>query len=213
MPSSREARDKSETYHHGNLRRALLEAARAILAGEGLDALSLRAVARRAGVSHAAPYHHFPDKESLLAAVAEQGFRELNERLLAGAADESDTERRLAAFGDAYLRFASEHPALFRLMLGPRFGERNRHPDVTATAEVGYNLLLDTARAWSSETGGGREHERTVAAAFWCLVHGLAELLIDGKINAALDPVPGSELMRASEILSVLSRRGVPPRD
>src|SRR6478672_7153397 len=97
------------TYHHGNLRPALLRAATKTLEKEGVGALSLRDLARRAGVSHNAPYRHFPDRESLLAALAADGFEKLGQAMRGQGGKE---------MGEAYVRFALEHPQLFRLMFG-----------------------------------------------------------------------------------------------
>src|SRR5262245_4715846 len=109
MSTSRRAK---KAYHHGDLRAALLQAGGNLLEKEGLDALSLREVARRAGVSHNAPYRHFPDRDRLLAALAEEGFAELG-RTLAEAGKRGPRER-----GEAYVGFALAHPQRFRLMFG-----------------------------------------------------------------------------------------------
>ena len=108
--------NEAKPYHHGDLRRALVEAAERILENEGPSALSLRAVAREAGVSAAAPYHHFKDKNELLAAIAQEGFELLAQAMREGAAHEEDPRRRLNALGVAYVRFARDNPALYNLM-------------------------------------------------------------------------------------------------
>ena len=107
-----------QTYHHGDLRDALVRAARTILEKQGLAALSLRGAARAAGVSPAAPYHHFPDKHSLLDAVAVQGFDALTSAMDKRMAKKKDPSARLDASGVGYVVFALENPALFRLMFG-----------------------------------------------------------------------------------------------
>ena len=120
--STSEREKKRDSYHHGDLRNALVNIGVAMLAEEGVEALSLRGLARRAGVSHNAPYQHFADKDALLAAIAEQGFG-----LLADAIESSQTDagtdsfrERLIAAGQGYVRFAIEHPHHFRLMFGPQ---------------------------------------------------------------------------------------------
>jgi AcrR family transcriptional regulator len=105
-------------YHHGDLRDALVRAARTILEHEGLAALSLRGVARAAGVSPAAPYHHFPDKQALRDAVAEQGFEALTLAMTTRMGNKKDPQARLEASGVGYVTFAVENPALFALMFG-----------------------------------------------------------------------------------------------
>src|SRR5687768_16937721 len=106
----------SRPYHHGDLRRALVDAARRLLEAEGPSALSLRAVAREAGVSPAAPYHHFKDKGELLDAVASEGWDLLNDQMTEGRAAESSLQGKLTALGVAYVRFARQNPALYRVM-------------------------------------------------------------------------------------------------
>src|SRR5277367_6148177 len=101
-------------YHHGDLRRALLRAAIVIIEREGPSALSLRAVAREAGVSPAAPYHHFKDKSDLLNAIAEAGFEALGDAIKAAVT--ADTENKMGTIGVAYVKFARENPALYRVM-------------------------------------------------------------------------------------------------
>jgi AcrR family transcriptional regulator len=131
-------------YHHGNLRAALIEAALSLLAEGGPAVLSLREVARRAGVSHAAPYRHFDDRAALLSALAEHAFVELEQRLVA-------SDRSLEALGRAYLEFALDHPERFRLM----FDGEARSQSVDRAAERALTLLR-TARgdgAWSAVHG------------------------------------------------------------
>jgi AcrR family transcriptional regulator len=146
------------TYHHGDLRGALLRAASRLLKKKGISGLSLRETARRAGVSHNAPYRHFPDRQSLLAALAEQGFTELRARLqgLAGRAK-----------AQAYVEFALENPQRFRLL--SRSGE---------AAARAYEELVQ-ALSEQADT----EQARVVAAAAWSLAHGLAHLILDGHFE------------------------------
>ena len=146
------------TYHHGDLRGALLRAAAKTLEKQGVDRLSLRQLARKAGVSHGAPYRHFPDRAALLAALAQDGFDRLRERLASS---------RGRAIGEAYVAFALEHPQRFRLMSG----ERSRET---------YAVLLEAFRARQEVP----DPERAAAAA-WALVHGLASLLLDGQFPQA----------------------------
>lgn len=171
-------------YHHGDLRRALLDASLALIAEEGFGALSLREVARRAGVTHAAPYRHFADKEALLAAVAVEGFRAMTARMKERMAGKTDAQSRLIACGVAYVLFAVEHPAHFRVMFGPHF---THPPDVSAAGEDmnSFELLLHTISEGQRE-GRIREGEPLrLALMCWSLVHGLASLLVDGQIPEA----------------------------
>jgi AcrR family transcriptional regulator len=115
-------------YHHGDLRQALVRSALEILSESGVGGLSLRAAARRARVSAMAPYRHFADKEALLAAVAEYGFRELAAQLTAATATAADPRAGLAALGVAYVLFARDEPSLFKLIFGPTIEKKSGHP-------------------------------------------------------------------------------------
>ncbi len=161
-------------YHHGDLRRALLDAAEALMA-EGTDDPSLRAVARRAGVSHAAPYKHFADRHALKAAVAERGFAALGTAMQEAADTAGD--RPLRAIGRAYVAFALDRPARYRLMFGPEFAQGRATADLDRAARATFEALV-AARTHADAPAG----ERTTAVAYWSLVHGLATLLIDGRV-------------------------------
>jgi len=182
---------ESRPYHHGDLRRALVDAARQLLERDGPNALSLRAVAREAGVSAAAPYHHFKDKSELLDAVAEQGWRMLSEFLAGSQVNTGPLPERMAEVGLAYVRFAREHPALYRLMYDC---SRNR-------AALPENAG-DQANAW------GHVRERMVASgvevsdelgvelatiASWCAAHGLAEMAGFKQFQPLKDAMGGEE--------------------
>jgi AcrR family transcriptional regulator len=148
------------TYHHGDLRQALLRAAGEVLEKEGLEALSLRELARRVGVSHNAPYRHFPDRDSLLAALAAEGFEILGDALQSRARRE---------MGEAYVEFALAHPQRFRLMFGGvvRLGQRDPR-------------AYEGLRQSFADLG---EDAKYAAAAAWGLVHGLSHLLLDGHFG------------------------------
>src|ERR1700730_8333961 len=133
--------DSARPYHHGQLVPALRESARAILESEGLDRFSLRSVARRAGVSHAAPYRHYASREALLADVASDGLTQLRSELAHAAAAPGDRGERVVHIGGAYLRFASRHAGLLRLMFGPELPNRADFPGLAeATAGIGAEI-------------------------------------------------------------------------
>ena len=157
------------TYHHGNLRAALLRAGMKVIEKKGIKRLSVREAARRARVSHNAPYRHFPDRQSLLAGIAAEGFARLGEALKTSSGK---------AMGEAYVRFALEHPEVFRLMFGGtiRMGD---HPPLREAADRAYQSLVDRFRAHGSEA-----EANVAAAAAWSLVHGLSHLLLDGHFQA-----------------------------
>ncbi|HEY3356791.1 MAG TPA: TetR/AcrR family transcriptional regulator [Polyangia bacterium] len=181
-------RKRPGRYHHGDLRRALLDAALRAIEEEGVNAVTIRALARRLGVSHAAPAHHFHDRDALLVEVATEGFAAFADALEAAARTESDPSRRLVAVGCAYVRFAIDRPAYLRVIFG--HGRRN---EITAPeplkreGERAYRALTDTVGALAATVPGAPAPVDELALAAWSLVHGLAMLWIDGPARA----VPG----------------------
>lgn len=164
---------KSAAYHHGDLRFALVSAALELLAEGDLEAVSLRAVARRAGVSAMAPYRHYPDKEALLAAVAQRGFDGLR-TALAGADTAAAPSKALLAQGTAYVRYAIANKVLFRLMFGPP--RRGDHCDLRTSSQTAFSILM---RRVEQETRA--EDVQARAMGYWSLVHGLSMLILDGQ--------------------------------
>lgn len=152
------------TYHHGKLRPALLRAAGKMLEKEGPAGISLRDAARRAGVSHNAPYRHFADREALLAELAAEGFEMLREAMRGRAGRE---------MGEAYVRFALEHPQRFRLMFGGSLSLAG-YPQLRVAAGATYRALTEAFKDLPKP--------ETAAAAAWSLVHGLAHLKLDGHL-------------------------------
>jgi AcrR family transcriptional regulator len=164
-------------YHHGALRETLLDAAEAWLDARGIQDLTLRELAKAAGVSHAAPYHHFAGRDELLACVAERAFVRLGNALAAASAAASTSRAALLDIGAAYVRVALEHPARFRLMFGPTLAGKDAHAGLKAAAERAFGVLLAAARA--QDPMGGVE----LALAGWSLAHGVANLAIDGAFS------------------------------
>jgi AcrR family transcriptional regulator len=186
-------------YHHGALRAALLAAAEAELAARGIEAFSLRAVAKRAGVSHAAPAHHFGDARGLLTALAAEGFRQfLATQARREAQAAPDPRAQLVAAGLGYIDFALERPTLFRLLWQserPDFADRA----LDAAAGAAYGHLADQVGAAGGETVAD-------AATLWALAHGLADLLAAGRLKAvAALPAAAREAMVAA-----ILERGLP---
>lgn len=172
--------DTARPYHHGDLRAALLAAAEAELADKGIEAFSLRAVAKRAGVSHAAPAHHFGDVTGLLTALASEGFRSFVNWLDAEADKADGPAARIEAACLGYIGFAAARPALFRLIFS------SRRPDFTdpallAAADAAYGQLVNLVAA-----ANGTEAD---VLAIWALVHGAADLLSGGRLKG-LDEAP-----------------------
>ncbi|WP_351227941.1 TetR/AcrR family transcriptional regulator [Streptomyces sp. NPDC002133] len=165
------------TYHHGDLRRAVLTAALDVIAAEGPSALSLRDLARRAGVSHAAPAHHFKDRAGLLTAIAAEGHA-----LLAAALTEASDLRDL---GVRYVRFALAHPAHFQVMFRPEL-LRADDPELVAARRRTRDLLR-TAVAARAGGGAGADDSGTGFMAAWSLAHGFATLLLTHNLDGPLD--------------------------
>lgn len=177
-------------YHHGDLSRALVDAARRLLERDGPSALSLRAVAREAGVSPAAPYHHFKDKGELLNAVADQGWQMLNEYLSAIRTQEGAHELD-ATLGVAYVRFARDHPALYRVMYDSSRG-REAFPDHSDEKESAFCRVRDALiRAGADPTDEIGLELSAIAA--WCAAHGLAEMAAFRQFQPLKDALGGDD--------------------
>src|SRR6201990_3204228 len=162
---------KGRPYHHGDLRNGLLDAARAILEEEDLSALTLRAVARKAGVSHAAPYRHFPNHEALLVELSIEGFDELREAIAEAAKAPGTESDKIATIGAAYMRFVAQRPALARLMFGGQLPNRDQFPTLGLKAD-----------SISTEIGNAL-HDGALGLAVWSAIHGLAMLVLENVID------------------------------
>ncbi|MGZ3420148.1 MAG: TetR/AcrR family transcriptional regulator [Polyangiales bacterium] len=185
-------------YHHGNLRRALLDTALELFVQRGAFDFTLRELAREAGVTHNAPYRHFAGKNELLAAIREEGFAMLAEAAQKALETETEPRPRVRALGDAYVRFAIERPHHFRLMLS----EKAEQAGPKAGAFELLRKTLEEGRA----AGVVRDDlsARELALAAWALVHGLASLVVNGH-------VPGDEarIRRYGKTLDAVFFEGV----
>lgn len=207
MPAAkRDSPAAKRTYHHGDLRRALLDAAWRLVAEKGLAALTLREVARAAGVSHAAPYHHFPTRTALLDALAEEGFAGLDRAMAeakagpaaGGPAEVGQTPRPvdgadvMVRIGRAYVDFACAHPEQLQVMFRPRHHE-SEGPPPPALAEIGaqaYGHLADGVRVCQAQGLAPAGDPNELALSAWSLVHGFASLWGQGQLGAL---IPGPE--------------------
>ncbi len=165
------------------LRQRILETAEALLETEGLQALSLREVARRAGVTHQAPYHHFADRESILAELVTQGFDDLAQRLAKANDSAASAGKRMALMqsGTAYVGYAIEHPGVFRIMFRREVCDASRFPAALAASERAHQELLRLVALLHD----GAQHD-ALTSTYWSLVHGLAGLIIDGPLAEQL---------------------------
>jgi AcrR family transcriptional regulator len=200
-------RPNSRPYHHGNLARALLEAALALLDETQDWAFSLREVARRAGVSHNAPYKHFPEKRDLLAAVAARGFEALAERTLSSLEGLTEARARLLACGRAFVAHGIANPALYRLMFSAMLTSPNAgRPSIEKAAAAKARAIVDAALvdaalsgAFPSSMANPREGA-AASLAMWSILHGLTMLAIDDfvgppkEVETLVDPILGALL-------------------
>jgi AcrR family transcriptional regulator len=171
-------------YHHGDLRRALIDTALAMVTEEGAWNFTLREVARRAGVSHAAPYNHFEDKSALLAEVAVLGFESLRQAMETAARGQPRSARQaFAGIGVAYVRFGVEHPAHYRLMFGAELAEKARNSTLQAASDATFAVLTGVLERGQASGQIRRGVVRDQALAAWSLVHGLTTLLIDQRLS------------------------------
>jgi AcrR family transcriptional regulator len=182
-----QAQDQEKPYHHGDLWHALVQSGIEILHEEGLHALTLRAVARRAGVSHAAPYRHFTDKDALLAAIAEDGYRRLADGLaevLASA--DADAYQLLRDAGRRYVHFVLENPDHVRVMFSGLFGDYDKYPGLCEASNQAFALLVEIITRLQHADGleAGNPFQQSLAA--WSMVHGLATLLMENSFPPEL---------------------------
>jgi AcrR family transcriptional regulator len=175
--------DTTDAYHHGSLPEALLLAVDEIVIAQGLENVSLREAARRAGVSHSAPAHHFGDKDGLLAAYAEQGFSMLADSLetaAIGAAGQPMIDT-IKAVGAAYVHFAVEHQGYFQVMF--RSGlDKSAYPELHAQSRRAFGGLMQLVEVLLQE-GDDTADADVVAAYFWSIAHGLSSLWVDGSLE------------------------------
>jgi AcrR family transcriptional regulator len=207
MPRSRRSRSGAPG---GSLRDTLVDAAVALIARKGPQGFSLREVARRARVSEAAPYWHFADREALLAAVAERGFEELAKGMMEIWSRGLDPAERFRALGIGYVRFALAQPSYLRVMFGSEVPDKAEHPALKEAGERTFALLVQaiTECQAAGQVRGGAPEELAVAA--WSIVHGLAALLVDGKLKDYATTTEAAERL-AHEITS-LFMLGLSPR-
>jgi AcrR family transcriptional regulator len=187
-------RQKPKPYHHGDLRNALIQAGLELLAEGGAQELDLRKVARRAGVSHAAPYRHFADKQALIAAINEEGFHMLAERIRSTLNEVSDEpSEQLLGVALAYVRFAKENPWLMREMFSGITIERETFESLQTASKSVYRLYAEVIRS-GQERGKIVDGDPTaLAGVLWSVLHGLAMLIIENQMRPYADGPEGTE--------------------
>lgn len=193
-------------YHHGDLREALLDAAVEVLDADGPDGITLREVARRAGVSHSAPYHHFSDKDDLLRAVTLRVSQELGEALINSQMDANDVIQSAQAVGVGYVSYAVRHPERFRLLNRGRIespGGPTAEEQLARSENITLRSLLESMREGQKVGFVVDGSPETLAIVAWAAVHGLATLLIDGVLTEEAPTVAEAERL-ASELTMVV---------
>jgi len=194
MPrATRPARKPNRPYHHGNLRRALLDEALSTIRAEGVDGLTLREIGARVGVSRTALYRHFADKRALLTAVATEGFRTLRLQLVTSWEDGGRRRAAFEAMGVAYVRFAAANPSHYRVMFGGFVDPNACDAELAAEAAGAFQALVDALAALQADGTMRAEDTVTMARFVWAVVHGVAMLGIDGQLR---EPGAVEELMR-----------------
>lgn len=209
MTASRRA---NPTYYAGDLRRDLLDTALELIAQEGPSAVSLRSLARRLGVSHAAPANHFPDKAALFTAIAVEGFGLLARAIQDGAGQlgpEATAGQRFRAAGRAYTGFALAHPAHFAVMWQRDLLHQD-DPELAAAGDTTFELLLGSVREIQSEGWAAGSDPQAVAYLAWSVVHGLAALWLGGSLQRSQRPFDEIAGEVGALLGSVLSPRPAP---
>lgn len=185
-------------YHHGDLKNALIKAGADILATEGAGSLTLRKVAAKAGVSHSAPYAHFADKETLIAAITTAGFQQLHDRLAATMKMElDDPSDLLLEVAYTYTQFAQESAAFYKLMFSGLLEHEQAFPDFVAISKTSFQLLVDLVTRCQNAGILPEGPADILAVSVWSLVHGFTSLLLERQIpHAVLDRQSLKELLR-----------------
>jgi AcrR family transcriptional regulator len=177
---SRPRRKPRDRYHHGDLRRALLDEALRTIHHDGVEALTLRTIGVKLGVSRTALYRHFADKRALLSVVATEGFRMLRERLV--EAWSSGGVRGFNAMGVAYIRFAMANPSHYRVMFGGFVDDAPRDEELMREANAAFQALVDSLVALQKEGVVRKDDPLQLARFIWAAVHGVSMLVIDGQL-------------------------------
>ena len=171
-------------YHHGDLRATLLEVTARIIAEEGVEKVTMRALSQQAGVSRAASYRHFPDKTNLLCAVAADGFKKLENQLRLALIDSSENLlSRFETMATAYVDFAMSNPSYYRLMFGREELIKAPTPELRANARAAFSVVAEIIEACQWENKIINEESHSLPNVAWATVHGLSMLIIDGQIQ------------------------------
>lgn len=176
----------SDNYHHGDLKNALIQAGIDILSKQGIQALSLRSVAKHTGVSHAAPYAHFADKQALIAAIAAEGYAKLYDKLTIAQASSDDPLHRLFLMADAYLQFALDEPDHFKITFAGVVEAEKNYPEYVEQSQRCFALVVGLV-ADCQQAGLLRAGDSLlIAISIWSGIHGFAQLLLANQLPSSL---------------------------
>ena len=174
----------SKKYHHGDLKNALIQAGIEILSKDGVSGLSLRKVAKRAGVSHSAPYAHFPDKQSLIAAISTEGFHQLYTEIDAVVSKyPRDPKRQLLEGTRVYSQFALSNPDTFKIMFSAGLEKEKEYPAFVEISQRTFGRVVDIVQICQSARVLGPGDPEALAVSIWGQVHGIVSLVLDGQIS------------------------------
>ena len=172
----------SKTYHHGNLKEALISAGLEILSEQGIEGLSLRNVAKKIGVSHTASYNHFPDKQALLAAISTAGHEQLHQILLdTFEKTKNSPSQVIAEIALAYLQFALDNPAIFKLMFSGALEEERDHPEYVEISQKSIALFEEIIVFCQRKRQLPEGKVENIAVKLWSLVHGFTYLMLENQ--------------------------------
>lgn len=171
-------------YHHGDLKNALIQAGVEILAKEGVDGLSLRKVAQHAGVSHSAPYAHFPDKQSLIAAISTEGFNQLYAELEAAISPYSkNPKKQLFDGAKTYVRFAEENTDTFKIMFSGVLEKEKDYPSFVEISSKMFKLVVEVVQACQDTGILPTAPADLMAVSVWGQIHGIVSLSLEGQVS------------------------------
>ena len=190
----------TKSISRDDVRSSILEASIALMNEGGLGSLSMREVARRAGVSHQAPYHYFADREAILADLAGDGFDRLYDYMVSAIGLARDKAGKNRAMGEAYIRFAPNNPEVFRLMFRCEMVDLANYPEAKEKADKWFQLVADTLGAVITADKTSADLAPVIAA--WSTAHGLATLMLEGKLGEAFGETLDQREEAAKRILA-----------
>ena len=198
-------------YHHGDLKNAIIQAGVKILSKEGVVGLSLRKVAKKAGVSHSAPYAHFTDKQALIAAISTEGFKQLYSEIdLAVSPHTSDPKRQLMEGAWAYVQFAINNPDTFHIMFSSVLEKEKDYPAFVEISRKNYERVVDIVRACQAAGTLRAAPPEVMALSVWGQLHGISSLILEGQVpHVVLDQYSAREIV-AFAMEQIISNQHLP---